>query len=81
MSFGGDQYFWGMQVNERGLGPKPVNIHSGKWKKQEIKEGLLALQNGQYEATAKQFGTQLRQENGCQNAADILEAYMKTKAK
>ena len=77
MSFGGDQYFWGLQIAERGLGPKPVNIHSGKWTKDEIKKGLTELQNGKYSDNARMIGEILRAENGCKNAADVLENYFK----
>lgn len=79
MSFGGDQYFWGLQIAERGLGPKPLNIHSGKWTSDEIKQGLIELQKGKYSDNARVFGEKLRSENGCKNAADVLENYLESK--
>ena len=79
MSFGGDQLFWGLQVAERNLGPAPVDIHSGKWTYGDIKNGLLELKNGKYTETAKVFGERFAKENGCKNAADVLEKTFKNK--
>ncbi len=73
LSFGGDQLFWGLQVAERHLGPAPVDIHGGKWTYSDIKNGLLELKNGKYTETAKAFGEKFAKENGCKNAADVIE--------
>ena len=74
LAFGGDQLFWGLQIAERNLGPAPVDIHSGKWTQEQIEHGLLALKNDVYSDSARHFGETLRQENGCKNAADVLES-------
>ena len=46
MAFGGDQLFWGLQVQERNLGPKPLNLAKGDWTVEDIKSGIRELTDG-----------------------------------
>ena len=79
LSFGGDQYFWGMRVHEAGAGPKPLdNEHKG-WSVADMKNAILELVSGKYDQAAKELGEKLCAEDGCGKAADILERYWESR--
>ena len=71
--FGGDQPFWGQRVYACGAGPKPIP-------RKELTVPLMAerlrqLDDSQMRRNAEQLALRLADENGCQNACDIIEAY------
>lgn len=76
IAFGGDQLFWGLQVQERNLGPKPLNLAKGDWTVEDIKSGIRELMDDRYVKSIREVSKILRQENGCKEAADVLETYM-----
>lgn len=70
--FGGDQPFWGARVHAAGCGPKPLPRTAMTAPK--LAQRLRALtSNESYRAGARALGAQLRQEQGVQNAADLIE--------
>ena len=70
--FGGDQPFWGMRVRAMGCGPKPIRRELLTVEKL-VKALRELLDTKSYEVAARELGLRLLQENGTQNAADIIE--------
>lgn len=74
--FGADQYFWGEQCSELGIGPDPIDV------KKEIdiaslEEKILdVLRNESYKEKLKKISP-LVVKNGTTKAADIIENYFK----
>lgn len=72
--FGADQYFWGEQCSELGIGPDPINV------KKEIdmvslEERIIdVLKNGAYREKLKMISP-LSVKDGTKRAADIIEKY------
>ncbi len=67
-----DQFYWGQQVYELGVGPRPI-----RFTKLDIK-GLAAsldelLRNEKLHAAASILGEQIRSENGVENAVRLVE--------
>ena len=73
VSFGGDQLFWGKTVQRLGLGPAPIDQEHGKWTAEDLARGIEAIRSGRYGAACAAMSRSLAEENGCANAADILE--------
>lgn len=74
--FLGDQFFWGLQVEKRGLGPKALphnhlNTHA------LTKAMNTVLTDQSMRNRAAQAGRIVRAENGAARAADIIERAMK----
>ena len=70
--FGGDQPFWGMRVRALGLGPKPIRRDFLTVEK--LTKALTDLTHTKsYCVAARELGMRLREENGTQIAADIIE--------
>ena len=72
--FGGDQQFWGDRVYRAGAGPKPV-ARKGLTV-ERLTRALELLEDAQLQQNAARIGKKLSQENGCENACDIMEAYL-----
>lgn len=72
-----DQYYYGRAIHENGLGPEPLYIRKKLCTKQQIKDALLGLTDGRYEKKVREMSAKIRQEQGCQLAADIIEQYGK----
>lgn len=68
-----DQYYYGRAVYEKGLGPKPLYIRKRLCGVEEIEAALRDLASGRYDAAAAQASREIRREDGCRAAADILE--------
>lgn len=70
--FGGDQPFWGWQVHEKGLGPKP--IHRTLLTASKLADALRDLAcNSRYAQNAAAVGRLMAAEDGARKAADIIE--------
>lgn len=64
------------QIQERNLGTKPLNLAKADWTVEDLKSGIQELMDGRYEESIREISKILREENGCKEAADVLEAYM-----
>lgn len=70
--FGGDQPFWGQQVYQKGLGPKP--IQRTLLTAPRLADALRDLVcNARYAENAAQMGALMACEDGARAAADIIE--------
>lgn len=72
--FGGDQRFWGDRVCRAGAGPRPV-ARKGLTAKR-LTRALELLEDARLQQNAAQIARRLSQEDGCENACDIIEANM-----
>lgn len=72
--FGGDQRFWGNRVYRAGAGPRPI-ARKGLTVKR-LTRSLELLEDTRLQQNAAQIARRISQENGCENACDIMEAYM-----
>lgn len=70
--FGGDQPYWGNRVRACGAGPAPIPRRS--LSVPLLAERLQQLDDKQICLQAERLGRQLADENGCENACDILES-------
>jgi len=75
--FLGDQFFWGLQVEKRGVGPKRIP-HSGLAAAKLGAAIQIVLSDSVMRQHAKELGEQVRAENGLERAADIIERTVKT---
>jgi UDP:flavonoid glycosyltransferase YjiC (YdhE family) len=67
-----DQFYWGQQVRELGVGPKAIPCP--KLDRQGLATALDDLiQNEEMKTTAAALGEQIRAENGIQNAVQLIE--------
>jgi UDP:flavonoid glycosyltransferase YjiC (YdhE family) len=67
-----DQFYWGQQVRELGVGPKAIPCP--KLDRQGLATALDDLiQNEEMKTTAAVLGEQIRAENGIQNAVQLIE--------
>lgn len=73
--FGSDQFFWGTRVYRLGCGPKPLSYK--KMTGEKLAQRLLALCTPAYYAQARLLCDALAKENGIDNAANIVEDYIK----
>lgn len=73
-----DQYFWGERVHQLGCGPKPVCR-----KKMQVKDWIKNLAdlsaNKNYESAASTISHKIVQEDGVQNAVQIIENWYQSK--
>ena len=70
--FVGDQFFWGLQVEKRGIGPRRVPHKSLSAAK--LSEAISGVLNDQaMRKKAAEIGERVRAENGLARAADIIE--------
>ena len=71
--FGGDQPFWGHQIYNRGLGPRP--IPRDKLTLQRLMRALYTLVNNPvYKENAQYISRHLQLENAAVTASDVIEA-------
>jgi UDP:flavonoid glycosyltransferase YjiC (YdhE family) len=75
--FVGDQFFWGLQVEKRGVGPKCVP-HKGLTAAKLGAAIGTVLSDAAMRQRAKALGEQVRAEKGLARAADIIENTAKT---
>lgn len=75
-----DQWYYGRTVHELGLGPEPLYIRKKLCTKEQLKAALCELVSGAYDARAKELSAQIKQENGLEEAARAIEAYVQAKA-
>ncbi|MBR1930465.1 MAG: glycosyltransferase family 1 protein [Lachnospiraceae bacterium] len=71
-----DQYFYGRTIHENGCGPAPLYIRKKLCSKAQLKSALLDLASGRYDRRAGELSALLRRENGCKDAADIIEHFL-----
>ena len=71
-----DQWYYGRTVHELGLGPAPLYIRKKLCTTQQLKDALTDLVSGKYDRRARELAVQIRQENGLQEAAQAIEAYV-----
>jgi sterol 3beta-glucosyltransferase len=70
--FVGDQFFWGLQVEKRGVGPK--RIPHSKLTTAALSDAVgKALNDQAMRKNAIEMGARIRAENGLSRAADIVE--------
>lgn len=70
--FGGDQPFWAGRVRELGLGPKA--IPRDRLTVNKLSKAFIDLTTTKkYRVAARELGERLRMEQGCVNAANIVE--------
>jgi len=68
-----DQYYYGRTVHELGLGPAPLYVCKKMCSEEELAERIRELATGRYTERAAASGKVLQKEDGCLNAAEILE--------
>jgi UDP:flavonoid glycosyltransferase YjiC (YdhE family) len=67
-----DQFYWGQQIRELGVGPPP--IPRSRLDTQGLASALNELVHEQeLQATASRLGEQIRAEDGLQNAVHLIE--------
>lgn len=67
----GDQYFWGLQLQKKGVGVKPVPLK--KMSLATIKKSIEDLMDDALKANAKTLQTTLQEENGLLRAKEVIE--------
>ena len=70
-----DQYYYGRTVHELQAGPAPLYIRKRICSEEELEAALKDLVSGKYDAGAKRVSEKLLLEDGCREAADILEKH------
>ena len=70
-----DQYYYGRTVHELQAGPAPLYIRKRICSEEELEAALRDLVSGKYDAGAKKVSEKLLLEDGCREAADILEKH------
>jgi UDP:flavonoid glycosyltransferase YjiC (YdhE family) len=75
--FLGDQFFWGLQVEKRGVGPKRIP-HKRLTAAKLATAISTALNDAAIRQRARALGEQVRAEKGLARAADIIENTAKT---
>lgn len=74
-----DQYIWGNRIYEMGIGPKPIS-------RKELNEDNLGnalnalLNNPTMRSTADNIGVKIRLETGIENAVNLIEKKLNTRA-
>lgn len=76
MAFGGDQFFWGLQVAQMGAGPYPINMKTEKLTINLLQERIKKLLQKECRWSAKKLQDYMKNEKGCKNAADFIEKYL-----
>ena len=77
VAFLGDQFFWGLQVEKRGVGPKRIP-HKRLTAAKLATAISTALNDAAIRQRARALGEQVRAEKGLARAADIIENTAKT---
>jgi len=68
-----DQFYWGQQVHELGVGPQPMR--RAKMDPNSLAASLDELvQNGKLHAAASILGEKIRSDNGVENAVQLIES-------
>lgn len=70
-----DQYFYGRAIQENGCGPAPLYIRKKMCTQKELKAAMQDLVSGRYEKKAAELAARIRKEDGCRQAADIIEQH------
>ncbi len=68
-----DQYYYGRMVERLQAGPKPLYIRKKLCTVQEVKQGLMEMQENKYLEQAKKLSEVIREENGCLDTCKYLE--------
>jgi sterol 3beta-glucosyltransferase len=76
--FFGDQFFWGKQIQDLGLGSVIPYSDTNEYNISEILEFLLQEETNEYTQNVIKKSEQLNSENGIQNAINIIENRMLT---
>jgi sterol 3beta-glucosyltransferase len=72
VSFVFDQHYWGGRIAELGVGPKPIGYKD--LTVERLREAIrLGVGNLQIQEKATRLGQKIREENGIENALDIVE--------
>ena len=71
----GDQYFWGQQLSNNGLGPHPVPL--AKLSVASLLDGIATLLQEETQQKAAQLQLALATENGLETASQLIEAHYK----
>ena len=74
--FMGDQEFWGLQLFEKGVGPKPIKLK--KLDAELFAKKLLELKFDVYQKNAKEISKQLSSENGVLVAAEKIKEILRS---
>jgi len=69
----GDQYFWGMQLNNIGVGPKSIPLNKLNAKK--LLSALDEMTGQKMKSKAMDLKTKLEMENGLEKAKEIVEKH------
>ena len=70
-----DQWYYGRTIHELGAGPAPLYIRKKLCTKEQLQAALTDLVSGKYDSRAKQLSTEIRQENGIEEAIRAIEEY------
>lgn len=76
--FFGDQYFWGKQVQDLGIGCAISYNEANEYNVSEVLEFLSQETNNEYVQNTIKLAEKLKNENGVQNTIDIIENRMLT---
>jgi UDP:flavonoid glycosyltransferase YjiC (YdhE family) len=72
VSFLFDQFYWGERIAELGVGPEPVRFKELTVKR--LRDAiLLGVGNPRIRQKAAELGQKIRQENGIENALNIID--------
>ncbi len=77
LAFGGDQLFFGQQVEVVKAGPKPVDMKEETPGAEVLAKRFLELLKPDFAQAAGSIGSAIRQEDGCRRAADFIERYLR----
>lgn len=73
MAFGADQMFWGTQINELRVGPKPIDVTNEDITVDVLESRFLELEKEEYMLNAQKISEKLQEEKGYKRACDIIE--------
>jgi sterol 3beta-glucosyltransferase len=72
VSFVFDQHYWGERIAELGVGPKPIRFKD--LTVERLREAIrIGVGNSQIRVKATRLGQKIREENGIENALNIVE--------
>jgi len=67
----GDQFFWGKQIEKKGLGVQPIPLK--KLTVNKLINSVSLLINGDFKNNAKKISNQIKSENGLNTALKVIE--------
>lgn len=73
IAFGADQLFWGQQIEQLGLGPKPIDIRNDEISVSLLADRIRSLEQESFESNAIRFSRKMSAENGVETACNIIE--------